>query len=89
MLPDRFGSPWIWVVVGGVVGLLVTAGLFFWQNVWFTRVIWLLHGLRLPALIRGAFFAGAATRAPSGFYVMAIVVVVTNLVFLARAGWDL
>lgn len=88
-LPDRFGSPWLWLVAGGVVGLVVTTALLYWQNEWFARAVWLLHGLRLPALIRGAFFAGADTRMPPSFYIMAMVVVVVNLVFLARAGWNL
>jgi hypothetical protein len=48
-----------------------------------------VHGLRLPALIRGAFFADAGARMVPGFYVTAIVVVVVNLWMLARAGWDL
>jgi hypothetical protein len=51
--------------------------------------VWGLHGLRLPALIRGAFFADASAVTPPSFYLTAIVVVVLNLWMLARAGWDL
>ena len=56
---------------------------------WFARAVWLLHSLRLPALINGAFFAGAEERVVPAFYLTAIVVVMINLWMLARAGWDL
>lgn len=87
-LPSRFGSPWIWLAAGAVVAAIVFVGLYYWQNAWFARVIWVLHGLRLPALVTGAFF-DESPRAPQAFYVTAIVVVVINLWMLARAGWDL
>ena len=67
----------------------IFVGLLRWQNVWFARAVWAIHALRLPALIKGAFFAGAAARTPPDFYIMAIVVVMINLWMLARAGWDL
>ncbi len=86
---SRLGPPWLWLVIGAVVAGLVFVGLLRWQNVHFARVIWALHSLRLPPLIHGAFFAGAAAPNPSGFYVMAIVVVTINLWMLARAAWDL
>ena len=88
-LPTRFGSPWLWLVAGAVVAGIVFVGLYRWRNVWFARVVWALHGLRLPALVGGAFFAGPGAVAPPAFYVTAIVVVVINLWMLARAGWDL
>ena len=88
-LPSRFGSPWIWLVAGAVVAGVVFVGLYYLRNVWIARVVWLLHGLRLPVLIRGAFFATAAATTPPSFYITAIVVVVINLWMLARAGWDL
>ncbi len=88
-LPSRFGSPGIWLLAGAVVAGVVFVGLYYWRNVWFARVVWLLHGLRLPALIRGAFFATADATTPPSFYITAIVVVVINLWMLARAGWDL
>ena len=87
---SRLGPAWPWLIIGAVVAVAIFIGLYRWQNVWFARVIWLLHGLRLPALIEGAFFAGAEPRiAPPSFYVTAIVVVMINLWMLARAGWDL
>lgn len=89
LLPSRFGAPVIWLVAGAVVTALVFAGLYVWQNVWVARLIWAMHGLRLPTLIRGAFFAETTARLAPGFYVTAIVVVVINLWMLARAGWDL
>lgn len=89
MLPTRIGPPALWLVAGAVFAGAVFAGLYFWQNVWLARVVWALHGLRLPALINGAFFAGPGARLPSGFYLTAMVIVVINLWMLARAGWDL
>lgn len=89
VLPTRFGPAWMWLVLGAVVAGGVFVGLFRWQNVWFARGVWAIHALRLPALIKGAFFAGADARMPPGFYIMAIVVVMINLWMLARAGWDL
>jgi len=88
MLPARFGPPWIWLLAGAAVAALVFIGLYRWQNVWFARAVWAIHGLRIPALVSGAFFDETA-RMPSGFYVTALVVVVINLWMLARAGWDL
>jgi hypothetical protein len=89
MLPSRFGPPWIWMLAGAVVAALVFLGLSRWQNAWFARGVWAIHGLRIPALVSGAFFADEATRMSSGFYLTALVVVMINLWMLARAGWDL
>ena len=88
-LPTRFGPPWIWLVAGAAIAALVFVGLYHWRNVWFARVVWGLHGLRLPTLIKGAFFASAGAVTPPSFYITAIVVVMVNLWMLARAGWDL
>ena len=91
LLPDtRAGPPEMWLVLGAVVGLTIAALLYRWHNPWLARAIWLLHGLRLPTLIDGAFLPGHAPSsiAPS-FYVTAIVIVVINLWMLARAAWDL
>lgn len=88
-LPDRIGPPAIWLVLGAVVAVAIVLGLYFWQNEWLARVVWALHGLRLPSLVSGAFFRGDAARLPAEFYLTAIVVVVVNLWMLARAGWDL
>jgi hypothetical protein len=89
MLPSRFGPPWIWMLAGAAVAALVFIGLSRWQNAWFARAVWAIHGLRVPALVSGAFFADDATRMSSGFYLTALVVVIINLWMLARAGWDL
>jgi hypothetical protein len=95
LIPTTFGRPWLWLILGGIVGLAVFFALLRWQNVWFARAIWALHGLRLPALIHGAFFGGEAfisgseARVASSFYLTAMVVVMINLWMLARAGWDL
>lgn len=89
LLPDRFGPPAIWLLAGAAVVALIFWLLYFKRSVWTARLVWGTHALRLPALIGGAFFPAEATRFTSGFYVMALVVVVINLVFLARAGWDL
>jgi hypothetical protein len=89
MLPSRFGPPWIWLLGGAAVAALVFFGLYRWQNAWFARAVWAIHGLRIPALVSGAFFADEPTRMPSGFYLTALAVVLINLWMLARAGWDL
>lgn len=89
LLPTRFGPVWLWLALGAGVAIVVFAGLYWWRNVWFARGIWALHGLRLPALITGAFFQEVGARTPPAFYLTAIVVVVINLWMLARAGWDL
>ena len=89
LLPTRFGPPWLWLLVAAGVTAVVVYGLLRWHNAWFARAVWLLHSLRLPALINGAFFAGAEERVVPAFYLTAIVVVMINLWMLARAGWDL
>ncbi len=89
LLPPRLGPPWIWLVAGTVVAATVFMGLYRWRNVWFARIVWGMHGLRLPTLIGGAFFPASDTITPPTFYITAIVVVMINLWMLARAGWDL
>jgi len=89
LLPTRFGPPFLWLVIAAAVAAFVVYGLLKWRNPWFPRIVWLVHGLRLPALINGAFFAAADARVVPAFYLTAIVVVVINLWMLARAGWDL
>jgi len=89
-LPTHFGPPWVWLLVGGAVGLGVFFALLRGRSPWIPRAVWLVHGLRLPALVGGAFFvAGNAHIAPPSFYLTAMVVVMVNLWMLARAGWDL
>lgn len=89
MLPARIGPPWIWLVVGLAVGLAIFFALLYWRRPWLARAVWLVHGLRLPALVHGAFFAGDAGRVVPSFYLTALVAIVINLWMLARAGWDL
>lgn len=90
LLPTHFGPPTVWMLAGAAVGLAIFYGLLRWQNAWLARIVWLVHGFRLPPLIGSAFFAPAGTSiAPPGFYVVALVVVVINMWMLARAGWDL
>ena len=88
-LPARLGSPWVWLVAGAAVAAFVFVGLYYWRNVWFARIVWVLNGARTPSLIGGAFFATPDGVIPSAFYLTALVVVVINLWMLARAGWDL
>ena len=83
------GPAWLWLVLGAVVAGVVFYALYFRQSVWVARVVWALHGLRLPTLVRGAFFAEASAVMTPSFYLFAIVVVVINLWMLARAGWNL
>jgi hypothetical protein len=89
MLPTRFGPPALWLLAGALVVAVVFWLLYFKHSVWTARIVWAIHGLRLPTLIGGAFFPAADARFTTGFYLTALVVVVINLVFLARAGWDL
>lgn len=89
LLPDRLGPAWLWLLFGAVVAGGIVYGLLRWHNAWFARVVWALHGLRLPALVHGAFFAGAEARAVPALYVTGLVAVTINLWMLARAGWDL
>lgn len=88
-LPEDRGTIWVWLVVGVAILAVVFWGLWFWRNVWFARVVWALHALRLPALIEGSFFPPPETQMPSSFYLTALFVVLVNLGMLARAGWDL
>jgi hypothetical protein len=89
LLPAERGSAVVWLSVGAIITAVVFLGLWRWQNAWFARVIWAIHALRLPALIRGAFFPDPAATIPPSFYLAAIPIVLLNLWMLARAGWDL
>ena len=88
ILPTDRGPVAIWLVLGAAIVGLVFWGLWTWQNRWFARIIWAIHGMRLPALIGGAFFPAAAAAIPESFYLTALTVVLINLWMLARAGWD-
>jgi hypothetical protein len=87
-MPDR-GPAWLWLLAGAAILAFVVWGLWSWRNVWFARIIWGLHALRLPALLEGAFFPAEAATIPSSFFLTALLVVLVNLWMLARAGWDL
>jgi hypothetical protein len=90
LIGDVPGHPLAWLAAGAVVVAAVVTGLWRWRNPWLARGIWAIHGLRLPALIEGAFLRPAEAGAvPSSFYLVAIFVVLVNLWMLARAGWDL
>lgn len=90
VLPSRMMGPiWLWLLLGAAVAGAIFVGLLRWQNVTFARVIWVIHSLRLPALLGSAFIATAESGVTRGFYVTALVVVVINLWMLARAAWDL
>jgi hypothetical protein len=90
VLPGRMMGPiWLWLLLGAVLAGAIFLGLLRWQNVTFARVIWVIHSLRLPALIGSAFIPAAAGGMTPGFYVAALVVVLLNLWMLARAAWDL
>jgi hypothetical protein len=90
MLPaSRMGPGWLWLIVGGLVAGAIFLGLLRWQNVIFARVIWVIHGMRLPSLISSAFISTVEGGMTRGFYITAIVVVTINLWMLARAAWDL
>jgi hypothetical protein len=83
------GPPWVWLVAGAAVALVIFWALLKWKNRWFARAVWAVHALRLPALISGAFLRGTDGQIDPSFYLTALVVVLINLAFLARAGWDL
>lgn len=87
LFPATRGPEWVWFAGGVVVAALVIAGLWWWQNVWFARVIWALVALRLPTLVEGAFF-GSELEVPPALYAAAALVVLINLWALARAAWD-
>lgn len=87
MFPATRGPEWIWFAAGAAIAALVVAGLWWWQNAWFARVIWVLVALRLPTLLEGAFF-GSELDVPPALYSAAALVVLINLWALARAAWD-
>ena len=89
MLPAGRGPGWLWLILGALVAGAIFVGLLRWQNVWFARAIWVIHGMRLPSLIGSAFISTAESGLTRGFYITAVVVVVINLWMLARAAWDL
>jgi hypothetical protein len=89
LLPAGRGPLWLWLALGAAIVAVIFWALWFKQSVWVARLVWAAHLLRLPALIRGAFFPRPSTDIASSFYVFALVVVLVNLWLLARAAWDL
>jgi hypothetical protein len=89
ILPVDRGPVVLWLVLGAAITLLVSWALWHWPRPWLARAVWAVHGLRIPALVSGAFFHDPALAAPASFYLTALVVVVGNMWMLARAGWDL
>ncbi|HUF69048.1 MAG TPA: hypothetical protein VMM79_10440 [Longimicrobiales bacterium] len=89
LLPSTRGPGALWLVIGAGITAVVFWGLWSWRNVWFARTIWVLHALRLPALIAGAFFPQTGAVIPPGLWAMAIPIVLINLWMIARAAWDL
>jgi len=83
------GGVWLWLAAGAAIVALIFWGLWRWQKPWIARLVWVVHALRLPALIQGAFFPEAARLVPPSFYLAALAIVLVNLWMLARAGWDL
>ena len=87
LFPATRGPEWLWFALGVAIAGVVIAGLWWWQNAWFARVIWALVALRLPTLVEGAFF-GSELDVPPALYAAAAIVVLINLWALARAAWD-
>src|SRR5215470_17749082 len=69
LMPTNHGPPLVWMVAGAVIGGLIVWGLWHSQNVWLARLVWLVHGLRLPAMIENAFISEPSPVKP-GLYVM-------------------
>ncbi|HSM36276.1 MAG TPA: hypothetical protein VK837_07765 [Longimicrobiales bacterium] len=88
LMPDR-GPVGLWLLFGALIVGGVTWALWRYRSPWLPRVVWALHALRLPAVLAGAFGLNAATTLPAELWRLALVVVLVNLGFLARAGWDL
>lgn len=94
ILPEARGPAWLWLLLGALLAGMITYALWRWQHRWLAITVWALHSLRIPVLIEGAFFGKAhtfvdAAQIPPSFYLTALVVVLINLAFLARAGFDL
>ena len=89
ILPTGRGPGWLWMLIGAAIVAVVFWGLWKWQNVWFARVIWVIHALRVPTLIGHAFFPAVDQQIAPSFYLTALVVVVANLWMLGRAAWDI
>lgn len=94
ILPEARGPAWLWLLLGAILAGMIVYALWRWQKRWLALTVWGLHSLRIPVLLEGAFFGKAHTfvdvsQIPASFYLTALVVVLINLGFLARAGFDL
>ncbi|MGH8431920.1 MAG: hypothetical protein ACREUF_16110 [Solimonas sp.] len=89
LLPAGRGPVALWLLLGAAITALVVWSLWHFQKAWIAQVVFVLHALRLPTLIAGAFFPAADARIPPGFFGVALAIVIINLWMLARAGWDL
>jgi len=89
LLPERMGPAWLWMLLGAGITGLVVWGLWHWQRPWIAVVVWVIHALRVPTLIRGAFVSPETQTLAPEFYLTALVVVTINLWMLARAAWDI
>jgi hydrogenase-4 membrane subunit HyfE len=94
ILPEARGPAWVWLLLGAVLVVGISYALWRYQHRWLALLVWGLGTLRLPALIKGAFFHQAHTGVdaavvPPSFYLTALVVLLINLAMLARAGFDL
>lgn len=88
-LPGDRGPVWLWLLLGAGIVAVVFWGLWSWRNRWFARTIWALHALRVPWAMEGLVAPEAALAFSRGTYALALGVILLNLAFLARAGWDL
>jgi hypothetical protein len=88
LMPER-GPVGLWLLFGALIVGGVTWALWRFRSPWLPRIVWALHALRLPAVLANAFGLNAAITLPAGLWQFALVVVLVNLTFLARAGWDL
>lgn len=89
LAPTTHGPVWVWLLVGAAVVALVFWALYTLHKRWVARMIFVLHALRVPTFLKGAFLANADTRLPQSLYLFALVVLLLNLWLMARAGWDI
>lgn len=78
----------LWLLAGAAIVAVVFWALWWKQSVWVARVIWVIGIIRLPFVIQSAFVDFDSAFNPL-FYLTALIVLLINLAFLARAGWDL
>lgn len=88
IVPLDRGPVWGWLLAGAAVVAVVFAALWWWQNVWVPRVVFVLQAGRLPAIVAGGFLPESGAQIPADLYRVALLVVLVNLWMLARAGWD-